>query len=114
MLVDIESIAYDRGFFARTYCQREFREAGLTPVEVQANMSHNPNAGTMRGLHFQVPPATEAKLARCVQGNIFDVAVDVRTESATFLLHAGVVLDAVGRRAFIRAGGLHAWVPSDG
>lgn len=99
-LVDIEPIADDRGFFARTYCRREFDAAGLTPVEVQANMSHNPRAGTLRGLHYQVPPAAEAKLVRCVRGRIFDVAVDVRPDSETFLQHVGVLLGAAEHLAF--------------
>ncbi len=74
----------DRGFFARTWCQREFAEHGLNPNLFQCNISFNLTRGTLRGMHFQAAPKEEAKLIRCTQGSIFDVIVDVRKDSPTF------------------------------
>lgn len=101
----------DRGFFARTFCAREFAEAGLSPSVVQANVSYNVHAGTLRGLHFQRPPAAEAKLVRCTRGRIYDVAVDVRPASPTYLRHVGVVLDAESRVAlYVPDGCAHGYL----
>lgn len=74
----------ERGFFARTWCQREFEEHGLNPDLVQCSVSFNNAQGTLRGMHFQAAPHEEAKLVRCTQGSIFDVIVDVRSKSPTF------------------------------
>lgn len=97
--VRAEPHADDRGSFARTFCAREFAAAGLSSVVVQANVSSNLRRGTLRGLHFQRPPAAEAKLVRCTRGRVFDVAVDLRPGSPTFLRHAAIVLDARERNA---------------
>jgi dTDP-4-dehydrorhamnose 3,5-epimerase len=103
--------ADDRGFFARTFCAREFEAAGLSPVVAQANVSFNHRAGTLRGLHFQRPPAQEAKLVRCTRGRVFDVAVDVRPSSPTYLRHVGVVLDADERNAlYVPEGFAHGYL----
>lgn len=83
-----------RGFFARTFCAREFAEHGLRPVTAQSNMSFNYRKGTLRGMHYQQPPAAEAKLVRCVRGAIYDVIVDLRSDSLTYLRHVGVELTA--------------------
>jgi dTDP-4-dehydrorhamnose 3,5-epimerase len=91
-VVRFERRSDDRGHFARTFCAREFQAAGLDPTVVQANLAFNRHAATVRGLHFQVPPAAETKLVRCTRGAILDVAVDLRPESPTFLRHFAVEL----------------------
>lgn len=85
-----------RGFFARVWCAREFEEQGLTPRLVQTNISFNRRKGTLRGLHYQVAPHEEAKLVRCTQGAIFDVVVDLRPQSSTYLKWFGAELSAGG------------------
>lgn len=103
--------ADDRGLFARTYCAREFAAAGLNPMVAQANTSFNHVAGTLRGLHFQRHPAAEAKLVRCTRGRVYDVAVDHRPESPTYLRHFGVVLDADERNAlYVPEGCAHGYL----
>lgn len=89
----------NRGFFARTFCQREFEEHGLKPVIAQANTAFNTCRGTLRGMHFQFPPAAETKLVRATRGAILDIIVDLRPESPTFLEHIEVELSADNGRA---------------
>lgn len=84
----------DRGHFARSWCMREFAEQGLDFAPVQANSGHSFRKGTLRGLHFQVEPALEAKLVRCTRGKLFDVVVDLRQESPTRYKWYGVELSA--------------------
>jgi dTDP-4-dehydrorhamnose 3,5-epimerase len=98
-LIDIDTKSDDRGFFARTFCREEFEAHGLKPDVAQCNLSFNHRAGTLRGMHYQVEPATETKLIRCTRGAIFDVIVDMRPQSATYLRHVGVELSADNRRA---------------
>ena len=98
-LIEPEPRADDRGFFARTFCVREFREHGLVTQFVQCSISVNRQAGTLRGMHYQLPPSCEAKLVRCTAGAIFDVIVDLRRDSPTYLQHFGVDLTAPNRRA---------------
>jgi dTDP-4-dehydrorhamnose 3,5-epimerase len=88
-----------RGFFARTFCQKEFAQHGLSPTVAQANIAFNVRRGTLRGMHFQFPPAAESKLVRCTRGAIVDVIVDLRPESATYLRHVAVTLTADNHRA---------------
>ena len=88
-----------RGLFARTYCAREFREQGLVNSFVQCNTSWNTRKGTVRGLHYQLPPSSEVKLVRCTTGALWDVVVDLRLGSPTYLQHMGVELTARNRRA---------------
>ena len=97
-IIDLEPIADHRGFFARGFCARTFAERGLTPVVGQCNISFNYRKGTIRGLHYQVPPAAEAKLLRCTRGAIYEVMLDLRPESPTYLEHAGVELSDDNRR----------------
>lgn len=97
--IDLDIREDDRGFFARTFCMREFEEHGLESFTAQCNLSFNHAAGTLRGMHYQLPPATEAKLVRCVKGAIFDVIIDLRPDSATYLQHFGVRLDDENRRS---------------
>jgi dTDP-4-dehydrorhamnose 3,5-epimerase len=88
----------NRGFFARTWCQREFEEHGLNPRLVQCSISFNTNKGTWRGMHYQAPPHEEAKLVRCTAGAIFDVIVDLRPHSPTFKQYLTVMLSAKNRK----------------
>jgi dTDP-4-dehydrorhamnose 3,5-epimerase len=98
-IVEPEPREDTRGFFARTFCAREFGEKGLNGVFVQCSVSMTRERGAVRGLHYQVAPATEAKLVRCVVGALYDVIVDLRPESKTYLQHVGVELTARNRRA---------------
>jgi len=88
-----------RGFFSRTFCQEEFEAHGLKATIAQCNMSYNYRQGTLRGLHYQLPPATEAKLIRCVRGAIQSIIIDLRPGSRTYLSHFQVTLSAENRRA---------------
>ncbi len=97
-VIDPERHEDQRGFFARSFCAREFAAHGLDPRVVQCNMSFSPKKGTLRGLHFQRPPHAEAKLVRCTAGALYDVVVDVRPDSPTFRRHFAVELSAAGRR----------------
>jgi dTDP-4-dehydrorhamnose 3,5-epimerase len=99
-IIEPEPCEDDRGLFARTFCAREFRERGLMEVIVQCNTSWNARRGTIRGLHYQVPPSSEVKLVRCTAGSLWDVIVDLRPESPTYLQHVGVELTPGNRRAF--------------
>ncbi|MCA6114364.1 dTDP-4-dehydrorhamnose 3,5-epimerase [Bradyrhizobium sp. WSM 1738] len=92
-IIDLERRTDERGFFARSFCQHEFREHGLKPVIAQANVASNRKKGTLRGMHFQFPPAAESKLVRCTRGAILDIIVDLRPESQTYLEHISVELD---------------------
>jgi dTDP-4-dehydrorhamnose 3,5-epimerase len=82
-----------RGFFARTFCQREFEAHGLCPTIAPVSIASYLRKGTVRGMHFQYPPAGEAKVARCSRGAMLDIIVDLRPESPTFLRHAAVELN---------------------
>jgi dTDP-4-dehydrorhamnose 3,5-epimerase len=84
----------DRGFFARTWCRREFIENGLNPNLVQCSLSFNKVKGTLRGVHYQADPHPEAKVIRCTQGAIYDVVVDLRPQSTTFRKWLGIELSA--------------------
>ncbi len=96
-LIEPTLVADERGWFTRTFCSDTFREKGLRHEFVQANHSHCVQAGILRGLHYQVPPSAEAKLVRCIRGEVFDVIVDVRKGSATFLQWFGQTLSADNR-----------------
>ena len=98
-IVDLEQRQDQRGFFARTFCAQEFSAHGLKPTVVQCNLSFNYKKGTLRGMHYQVAPACETKLIRCTQGAIYDVIIDMRPDSPTYLQHIGVELTAQNRRA---------------
>jgi len=86
-----------RGFFARSWCQREFEEHGLNPKIVQCSVSFNERRGTLRGIHYQADPHPEAKVVRCTRGAIYDVVVDLRPNSPTFKQWIGMVLSALNR-----------------
>ncbi len=98
-IIDLEQKPDPRGFFARTFCAQEFEAHGLKTTVAQCNLSFNHQAGTLRGMHYQVAPATETKLIRCTQGAIYDVIIDMRPDSPTYKQHIGVELSADNRRA---------------
>jgi len=107
-LIDPTPHTDDRGRFMRAWCRQEFAEAGVEFTPVQANMGLSKHKGTMRGLHYQVAPALEAKLVRCTRGAIFDVAVDMRPESPTYRRWYGETLSADnGRMLLVPEGCAH-------
>jgi dTDP-4-dehydrorhamnose 3,5-epimerase len=83
-VIDLEKIEDERGFFARSWCQKEFEEHGLNPIIVQCNISYNKKKGTLRGMHYQAAPYEEAKIVSCISGAIYDVIIDLRRDSATY------------------------------
>ena len=100
----------ERGFFARVWCREEFAAHGIDVGIAQASISHNRLAGTLRGLHFAWPPADEGKLVRCERGRIFDVIVDLRPQSPSFLKHFALQLDDDNRTAlYIPPGVAHGF-----
>jgi dTDP-4-dehydrorhamnose 3,5-epimerase len=98
-IIELEPSTDERGFFARSYCAREFEVHGLNMPVAQCNISFNIHKGTLRGLHYQAEPAAERKLVRCTRGAIHDVIVDVRPESPTYLDHFALKLSADNRTA---------------
>lgn len=101
-VVELEKREDERGFFARTFCAQEFRARGLTPHFVQCSTSFNIRRATLRGLHWQAPPRSEAKLIRVTRGSIYDVIVDLRPDSQTRLQHVAIELAAGnGRMLYI-------------
>jgi len=97
-IIDLQLREDDRGFFARAFCQHEFAAHGLKPVIAQANIGFNRRKGTLRGMHFQYPPAPETKLVRASRGAVLDIIVDLRPESPTYLQHVTVELSADNHR----------------
>jgi dTDP-4-dehydrorhamnose 3,5-epimerase len=98
-IVDLERRVDTRGFFARAFCQNEFEAHGLKAIIAQANIASTLLKGTVRGMHFQFPPAAETKLIRCTRGAILDIIVDLRPESTTYLQHIAVELNEDNQRA---------------
>ena len=98
-VVELEPVRDERGFFARSFCQEEFREQGLKPAIAQCNVSWNRRRGTLRGLHYQAAPHQEAKVVRCTRGAIWDVIVDLREGSPTRLRWHAIELSADNRLA---------------
>ena len=99
-LIALEHLEDGRGFFARSFCQREFEAHGINPRIAQCNVSFNRKRGTLRGLHFQAPPNEETKVVRCTQGAVWDVIVDLRPDSPTFKRWHATELSAHNRFAF--------------
>jgi dTDP-4-dehydrorhamnose 3,5-epimerase len=109
-IVEPQRLEDERGFFARTWCTREFEQQGLNAGIVQASVSFNRRKGTLRGLHYQIPPSRETKLVRCTAGAIYDVVLDLRPNSGTYLRHIGATLSAENRHAiYIPAGMAHGF-----
>lgn len=110
-LIEIQKLEDERGFFGRTWCQREFAEHGLNPRLVQCNLSYNKQKGTLRGMHFQAAPYEEAKLIRCSHGSIYDVIIDLRPDSTSYLKHLGVTLTANEHRmVYVPEGFAHGFL----
>ncbi|MBW2164944.1 MAG: dTDP-4-dehydrorhamnose 3,5-epimerase [Deltaproteobacteria bacterium] len=97
-IIQPEKLEDERGFFARTWCKRELEAHGLNPNLVQCNISFNKKRGTLRGMHYQVPPYEEAKLVRCSMGAIYDVIIDLRPDSQAFKQWISVELTAENRK----------------
>lgn len=97
-IIELDKHEDERGFFARSWCVEEFRSNGLDSRLVQCNVSFNKKKGTLRGLHYQRPPYAETKLVRCTRGSLYDIIVDLRAESPTFLQWFGVELTATNYR----------------
>ena len=100
-----------RGFFARTWCRDEFEAHGLNPRLVQCSISFNTSRGTLRGMHFQLAPHAETKLVRCTSGAIYDVILDLRTDSPTYREWVGVCLTAQNRHMiYVAEGCAHGFI----
>lgn len=111
LVLDPEPKADERGWFARTWCRREFEERGIGFAPVQCSASFNARRGTLRGLHYQAPPHAEAKIVRCTRGRVFDVAVDLRPDSPCFRRwHAEELAADTARALFIPAGFAHGFL----
>lgn len=109
-LIDPERHSDERGFFWRTFCAREFERHGLNPRVVQCSISFNRKKGTLRGMHYQIPPFAETKLVRCERGSIFDVIIDLRRDSPTFKQYVSFVLTAEnGKMLYIPEGFAHGF-----
>jgi dTDP-4-dehydrorhamnose 3,5-epimerase len=105
-LISPEPIYDDRGFFARTWCEKEFAAQGLNYQLVQCNVSFNYRRGTLRGMHYQASPYGECKLVRCTAGSIYDVIIDLRPDSTTYTQWIAVELTAANRQALYIPEGL--------
>ena len=97
-VIEIEPIEDERGYFARSFCQKEFEKHGLNPCIAQCNISFNKKKGTLRGMHYQAEPYPEAKLVRCIMGSIYDVIIDLRIDSPTYCEWFAVELSADGSK----------------
>jgi dTDP-4-dehydrorhamnose 3,5-epimerase len=95
--IEPEKRGDDRGFFARVYCRRDFEAAGTAMPIAQVNNSLSAKAGTLRGMHYQLPPAAEIKVVRCIRGALYDAIIDLRPDSPTFGRWFGAELTAENR-----------------
>lgn len=110
-LIDLEPRADERGFFARTWCQKELESQGLSTRIAQANTGFSPRRGTLRGMHYQDAPDAEVKLIRCTRGAVYDVIVDLRPDSPTHCAWMGVELSARnGRSLYAPEGCAHGYL----
>jgi len=110
-IIDVEKREDERGFFGRAWCKKEFEEHGLNSDTVQANVSYNIHRGTLRGMHYQVAPFSECKTVRCTSGSLYDVIVDIRPESITYMQWIGVELTAQSfRMLYVPAGFAHGFI----
>jgi dTDP-4-dehydrorhamnose 3,5-epimerase len=111
VIVDIDRRDDNRGFFARTWCRREFAEMGLSSDLAQCNVSYTKRRGTLRGMHWQAAPHSETKLVRCTRGAIWDTIIDLRPDSPAYMKHLSVELTAAsGRAIYIPEGMAHGFV----
>ncbi len=110
-LIDLEVKGDDRGFFARAFCEREFAAHGLVTHFVQVNNSLSRHRGTLRGMHYQLPPKAETKLVRCLRGGLYDLILDLRPDSPTFGKSFGAELTAENRRMmYVPKGFAHGFI----
>lgn len=110
-VIDLDKFEDERGFFARAYCVDEFKEHGIEFPVVQANVSYNRFKHTLRGMHYQQKPYGEAKLVRCTEGAIFDVIIDVRSDSSTYMEWIGVELSEQNyRMLYVPEGFAHGFI----
>ena len=110
-LIDLEKRGDDRGFFARAFCEKEFAKAGLVDRFVQINNSLSGQKGTLRGMHYQLAPAAETKVVRCIRGSLYDVILDLRKESPTFGKSFGAELSAENwRMMYVPKGFAHGFI----
>jgi dTDP-4-dehydrorhamnose 3,5-epimerase len=110
-LIELEPVSDDRGFFARTWCQHELANNGLNSNLVQCSISHNKVRGTLRGMHYQKAPHAEVRLVRCTQGAIYDVIVDLRSDSSTFAQWFGAELTSQNRNIlYVPEGFAHGFI----
>lgn len=100
-LIELEKHSDDRGFFARSFCKKELTDNSHDFAIDQANLSFNHHAGTLRGMHYQAAPVGDPKIVRCISGSIFDVVIDLRTDSPTYCQWVGVELSATNRNSLI-------------
>lgn len=109
--IEMDKKGDERGFFARLFCSREWKLAGLDSTIAQINNSLSTETGTLRGLHYQLPPAAETKIVRCIQGSLWDVCLDLRKESLTYLQWYAVLLTAQNRKMlYIPKGCAHGFI----
>ena len=109
--IELDRIGDDRGFFARLFCAKEFSKAGLIDSFVQINNSLTKDKGTLRGMHYQLPPSAEVKVVRCIQGALFDIILDLRPDSPTFCEWYGDTLSAENRRMmYVPKGFAHGFI----
>jgi dTDP-4-dehydrorhamnose 3,5-epimerase len=109
--IDMEKFCDERGFFARSFCANEFASAGISGSFCQSSVSFNAKSATLRGMHYQASPCTESKLVRCTSGAIYDVVLDLRVDSDSYLKWTAVELTSDNHRAiFIPAGCAHGFI----
>ncbi len=109
-VIELEKVEDERGFFARTFCQKEFDAHGLNPRVAQCNFTYTRKKGTLRGMHYQASPHAEAKLVRCIRGAIFDVIIDLRRDSPSFRQWTAVELTAEnGKLLYVPEGFAHGF-----
>lgn len=110
-LIDLEKRGDDRGFFARAFCEQEFASHQLVSRFVQVNNSLSTDKGTLRGMHYQLPPKAETKLVRCIRGSLYDLILDLRPSSPTFGCSFGAELSAENRRMmYVPKGFAHGFI----
>lgn len=110
-IIELEKRGDERGFFARAFCQKEFQAHGLNNNLVQINNSLSKDAGTLRGMHYQLSPKSEDKIVRCISGKLYDVIIDLRPESSTFKKWFGVELSSENRiTLYVPKGFAHGFI----
>jgi len=109
-IIDLTPFGDSRGWFARTYCKKEFEQIGHTKEWVQLNHSYTVQKGALRGMHYQLPPFSEIKMVRCIAGAVYDVIIDLREDSVTFLQWFGIELSAKNKKmVYIPEGFAHGF-----